>query len=143
VRRVDRSALVPYSAEQMYALVEDVVAYPTFLPWCTATTLHSKDANTIEASLELQKSGVTKSFRTRNSLHPGVAMGIALVGGPFRHLQGGWRFDQLGKDGSKVSLALEFEFESFMTDILFGHYFEETCNSLVDSFTRRAHDIYG
>jgi ribosome-associated toxin RatA of RatAB toxin-antitoxin module len=143
MRRVNRSALVPYSADQMYALVEDVVAYPTFLPWCTKTTLHSKDAKTIEASLELQKSGMKQSFRTRNLLQPGVAMEIKLVGGPFRHLDGGWRFDQLGDDGSKVSLELEFEFENRMTDIFLGHYFEETCNSLVDSFTRRAQEIYG
>lgn len=76
-------------------------------------------------------------------MQPFVAMGIALVGGPFKHLDGGWRFDQLGGDGSKVSLQLEFEFESRMMDALLGHYFEETCNSLIDSFTRRAHEIYG
>ncbi len=143
MRKVSRSALVPYTAEQMYALVEDVLEYPKFLPWCTNATLHSKDAESIEASLELQKSGIRKTFRTRNSLQPFVAMGIALVGGPFKHLDGGWRFDQLGGDGSKVSLQLEFEFESRMMDALLGHYFEETCNSLIDSFTRRAHEIYG
>ncbi len=143
MRKVSRSALVPYSADQMYALVEDFLAYPDFLPWCTGATLHSRDADTIEASLELQRSGIKKSFRTRNTLQPGVAMGIALVGGPFRHLSGGWRFKQLGDDGSEVSLELEFEFENRVTDTLFGRYFESTCNSLIDSFTQRAHKIYG
>lgn len=127
----------------MYALVEDFLAYPEFLPWCTNAILHSKDAKSIEASLELQKSGIRKSFRTLNTLQPNVAMGISLVGGPFKHLDGAWRFDQLGEDGSKVSLHMEFEFESRLTDVLIGHYFEETCNSLIDSFTRRAHQIYG
>lgn len=127
----------------MYALVEDVGAYPSFLPWCTAATVHSRDDDHVEASLELQRRGVTKSFTTRNTLSPGKAIGIALVGGPFRHLSGGWRFEQLGQDGSKVSLQLEFEFENRITDLLFGRYFEDTCNSLVDSFTRRANDIYG
>jgi len=70
-------------------------------------------------------------------------MGIALVGGPFRHLAGGWRFEQLGDDGSKVSLQLDFEFDNRVTDALFGRYFESTCNSLIDSFTQRAHEIYG
>lgn len=143
MRKVSRSALVPFSADQMYILVEDFLAYPDFLPWCTGATLHFRDDETIEASLELQRSGVRKSFRTRNTLHPGVAMGIALVGGPFRHLAGGWRFEQLGDDGSKVSLELEFEFENRVTDTLFGRYFEGTCNSLIDSFTQRAHQIYG
>ena len=127
----------------MYALVEDFLAYPDFLPWCTGATLHFRDTDTIEASLELQRRGIKKSFRTRNTLHPGVAMGIALVEGPFRHLDGGWRFEQLGGDGSKVSLELAFEFENRVTDALFGRYFESTCNSLIDSFTQRAHKIYG
>jgi ribosome-associated toxin RatA of RatAB toxin-antitoxin module len=143
VRKVSRSALVPFSAGQMYALVEDFLAYPDFLPWCTGATLHFRDEETIEASLALQRGGIKKSFTTRNTLHPGVAMGIALVGGPFRHLAGGWQFEQLGEDGSKVSLELDFEFENRVTDKLFGRYFESTCNSLIDSFTKRAHEIYG
>ena len=143
MRRVSRSALIPYSADQMYALVEDVVAYPEFLPWCIGATLHFKDEEIIEASLEMRRSGIKKTFRTRNTLQPGIAMGIALVGGPFRHLAGDWRFQQLGEDGSKVSLHMEFDFESRMTDKLFGRYFEDTCNSLIGSFTTRAHEIYG
>lgn len=143
MRKVSRSALVPFSADQMYALVEDFQAYPDFLPWCTGATLHSRDAETIDASLQLQRGGVKKSFRTRNTLQPGVAMGIALVGGPFRHLVGGWVFEQLGNDGSKVSLELDFEFENRVLDTLFGRYFESTCNSLIDSFTQRANEIYG
>jgi ribosome-associated toxin RatA of RatAB toxin-antitoxin module len=124
-------------------LVEDVVAYPEFLPWCIDAKLHFKDAGIIEATLEMQRGGVKKSFTTRNTLRPGSSMGIALVGGPFRHLAGNWQFEQLGEDGSKVSLQMEFDFESRVTDALFGRYFEDTCNSLIDSFTRRAHKIYG
>ena len=127
----------------MYVLVEDVVAYPDFLPWCIGATLHSRDADIIEASLELQRGGIKKSFRTRNTLQPGSALGIALVGGPFRHLDGGWLFQQLGTDGSKVSLNLAFEFENRVTDAVFGRYFEDTCNSLIDSFIKRADSIYG
>ena len=143
MRNVSRSALVPYSADQMYALVEDFLAYPEFLPWCTGATLHSRDAEMIEASLEMQRGAVKKTFTTRNTLQPGVAMGIALVDGPFRNLSGDWQFEQLGEDGSKVSLHMEFEFEKRVVDALFGRFFEDTCNSLIDSFTQRAHKIYG
>ena len=143
MRKVSRSALVPYSADQMYALVDDVAAYPSFLRWCSGVTVHSRDDEHVEASLELQRGGVSKTFTTRNSLDPGKAIRIALIGGPFRHLLGGWRFEQLGQDGSKVALQLEFEFENRMTDMLFGRYFEDICNSLVDSFTQRASSIYG
>lgn len=142
MRSVSRSALVPHSADEMYSLVADVERYPEFLPWCTGAELHSQDESFIEASLQLQRGGVSKKFRTRNALFPGERMDIALVGGPFRTLAGGWRFEQLGDDGSKVSMEMQFEFENRVTDALFGHYFEETCNSLIDSFIRRANEIY-
>ena len=127
----------------MYSLVDDVAAYPSFLPWCASAVVHSCDAEHVEASLELQRGSVSKTFTTRNLLQPGKAIGITLIGGPFRHLSGGWVFEQLGDDGSKVSLQLDFEFESRITDMLFGRYFEDTCNSLIDAFTRRASEIYG
>lgn len=126
----------------MYALVDDIAAYPSFLPWCASAVVHSRDAEYVEASLELQRGGASKTFTTRNSLQPGKAIGITLLGGPFRHLAGGWLFEQMGEAGSKVSLRLDFEFESRVADMLFGRFFEDTCNSMVDSFTRRANDIY-
>ena len=72
-----------------------------------------------------------------------IAVLVGQCGGPFRHLEGGWRFEPLGDEGCKVSLELDFEFESRMVDMLFGSFFEDTCNSLVDAFTARAADIYG
>jgi ribosome-associated toxin RatA of RatAB toxin-antitoxin module len=127
----------------MYALVEDIAAYPDFLPWCTGATIHSCEAGVIDASLQLQQGAIQKSFRTRNALTPGREIGLQLIGGPFKHLAGGWQFEQLGDDGCKVSLDLAFEFENFLTDSLFGTFFERTCNSLIDSFTERADAIYG
>jgi ribosome-associated toxin RatA of RatAB toxin-antitoxin module len=143
MRRVTRSALVPYRADEMFSLVDDIEAYPGFLPWCHRSEELSRSDDTVEATLELQKGAVSKTFTTRNTLQPGKGIDISLLGGPFRHLQGGWRFDQLGEEGCKVSLDLEFEFESRMVDMLFGAFFEETCNSLVDAFTARAAEVYG
>ena len=142
MRKVSRSALVPYSAVQMYDLVEDVEAYPSFLPWCNDAEVHIRGEDFIEASLELHRGRISKRFRTRNVLKPGESLGIALVGGPFRHMSGGWTFAQLGESGCKVELNLQFEFASRTTDVIFGRFFENTCNSLVDSFTRRAAKIY-
>lgn len=142
MRQVSRSALVPYSAAQMYALVKNVEEYPSFLPWCNDAEVHIRQPEFIEASLELHRRGISKRFRTRNALRENVSLGIELVGGPFRHLSGGWRFEQLGDTGSKVSLELEFEFENRATDLIFGRFFENTCNSLVDSFTQRAARMY-
>ncbi len=127
----------------MFALVEDVEAYPSFLPWCSEVEVHSRDGDVVEATLELHKGQLSRRFRTRNTLHRCDAMNLALVGGPFKRLSGGWRFLQLGEEGSKVALELEFEFDSRTLDIVIGAYFEDICNKLVDAFTRRAIVIYG
>jgi len=143
MRKVNRSALVPYSAEQMFALVKDVESYPSFLPWCNDAEVHIRGDNFIEASLELHRGRISKRFRTRNQFVEGKSLDIELVGGPFRRLSGGWIFTQLGDAGSKVTLELEFAFENRATDVIFGRFFEHTCNHLVDSFTRRAAEIHG
>ena len=142
MRKVLRSALVPYSAAQMYELVKDVEAYPSFLPWCNDAEVHIRAESFIEASLELHRGRISKKFRTRNALIKDESLGIALVGGPFKHMSGGWTFEQLGDAGCKVELDLQFEFESRAIDVIFGRFFENTCNSLVDSFTQRAARIY-
>ena len=143
MRSVKRSALVPYKAQQMFGLVDDVAAYPEFLPWCHSAEVHSRSDEVVEATLELQKGAISKKFTTRNSRREFEAIDLTLVGGPFKHLRGGWRFNDLGDAGSKVSLDLEFEFESRLTDLMFGTFFEEICNSLVDAFSRRAAVVFG
>ena len=143
MRKVSRSALVPYSAEQMYRLVEDVESYPTFLPWCSAAVLHWREGDRLEGSVEMHVAGLRRSFRTRNRMREFEAIDMELVEGPFSHLSGGWHFKALDHLGSKVSLAVEFEVRSRATNRLLGRYFEEICNSLVDAFVRRANEIYG
>lgn len=127
----------------MYSLVEDVDAYPDFLPWCNDVEVHSREGDVVEATLELHRGKISRRFRTRNTMQPTESMRLELVSGPFRHLAGNWRFQQLGEEGSKVSLHIEFEFDSRTLDTLIGTFFEGMCNSLVDAFTQRAKSIYG
>ncbi len=143
MRKVDRSALLPYKAQEMFVLVDDVAAYPTFLPWCKSAEVHGRSEEIVEATLELQKGAVSKTFTTRNIRHKFASIELSLVGGPFKHLSGGWHFKDLGDDGCRVSLELEFEFESRLVDMIFGSFFEETCNSLLDAFSKRAAAVYG
>lgn len=143
MRRVNRSALVPYKAREMFALVDDVATYPEFLPWCKSAEVHGQSDDVVEATLELQKGAISKTFTTRNISREFESIDLALVGGPFKHLRGGWRFKDLGDDGSKVTLELEFEFESRLTDMMFGPFFEDICNSLVDAFSKRAAVVFG
>ena len=143
MRKVNRSALVPYQARDMFRLVDDVTSYPEFLPWCNSAEVHSRSDDTVEATLDLHKGAVSKTFTTRNRSCEFTSIDLALIDGPFKHLSGGWRFKDLGESGSKVSLELEFEFESRLVDMMFGSFFEEICNSLVEEFSKRAAEVYG
>ncbi|MDA0679647.1 MAG: type II toxin-antitoxin system RatA family toxin [Proteobacteria bacterium] len=143
MRRVNRSALVPYRASEMFRLVDDVDSYAEFLPWCSFSKVLSRRADSVDATLELHKGTIAKKFTTRNTLKQNESIDIELIGGLFRHLAGGWRFQSFGAEGSKVSLELEFEFASRMVDVMFGPFFEETCNSMIEAFTRRAAAVYG
>ncbi len=140
---VNRSALVPYAASDMYRLVDDIEAYPEFLPWCASAIVHERSDHRVEASLELARAGLRRSFTTINTLVPYERIQLELVKGPFRSLSGSWYFDDLGPEGSKIRLELRFEFAEKLFGLIFGHMFEEACNTLVDSFCARAIQIYG
>jgi ribosome-associated toxin RatA of RatAB toxin-antitoxin module len=127
----------------MFVLVDDVESYPEFLPWCNDAEVLNRSDDVVEATLELHKGSVSKHFTTRNRKRQFESIGIELIGGPFRHLSGGWRFTELGERGCKVALELDFEFSSLVVDLMFGPFFEDTCNSLVDAFTRRAAKVFG
>ncbi len=141
---VSRSALVPYSPQQMFDLVNDVEHYPEFLQWCESTEVLEDKPDEMLARLHLAFGGLKKSFTTRNRLQPGKMIEIRLVDGPFHHLEGFWRFNPLADGGAcKVVLDMEFDFSTPLVKFAFGPVFTQIANSLVDSFTKRARDVYG
>lgn len=140
---VNKSALVPYSPAEMFALIDDIERYPEFLPWCAAARVLARSDDEVRATLALSKSGVEKSFTTRNRNQKNKMIEVSLVEGPFRHLRGFWRFDALGEHGCKVSLDMEFEFSSRVLGMVVGPVFSQVANSLVDSFRKRAVNVYG
>lgn len=143
MRKVNRSALVPYSAREMFTLVDDVRSYPEFVPWCNEVIVEHEAGDVITATLELHKGPISKHFTTRNTRRPLEAIDMELVGGPFRYLSGGWRFTEIKDQGCRVSLELDFEFESKLVDMMFGTFFKDAGDALVDAFTARAREIYG
>lgn len=139
---IHRSALVPYSCEQMYALVNDIARYQEFIPYCTSSIVHTQNEDTIHATLALSAKGMKKSFSTLNRLKKNQMMEIELIDGPFKHLTGFWKFDDRGNNHSEVILDLEFELSSKMFAMMFGSIFQRVSHSLVDAFVNRAKDIY-
>jgi len=140
---IDRSALVPYSPQEMFALVSDVNTYPQFLPWCSAAEVVAVDGDEVTARIAFAVSGVSKSFTTRNHHTPGRRIEIRLVDGPFSDLRGYWRFDPLGDAGCKISLSLKYDFSSRVVRMVVGPVFGQIANTLVDAFQQRAAEVYG
>lgn len=140
---ITRNALVPYTARQMFELVNSIEEYPRFLPWCRTSEILRQNEQEIEARLEIAWSGIHKSFTTKNILHPFEKMEMILVEGPFKHLEGRWSFIPLGEEGCKVHLDLEFELSGNFTDKIFQPIFNHITNSLVEAFCKRAVEIYG
>ncbi len=139
---IQRSALVPYSAGQMYALVADVERYHEFLPWCKQVSILSETAGEVMARMEIARGPLHKAFTTRNRMSPGEQIDLSLVEGPFSHLEACWRFVDLGTDGSRVSLDMEFEMASRLLRVTLTPVFSEIANSMVAAFCKRAGIIY-
>ena len=121
----------------MYALVNDVAAYPEFLPWCRASRVLDSSATHMRASLELARGGVARWFTTANVLVPDRSIAIELERGPFKALGGTWTFEPIGP-GCKVTLDMAFEFEGMLLDLTLGPVLSDIFGSLLDAFVARA-----
>ena len=141
--QIERSALVFYSAQQMFDLVNAVPDYPQFLPGCSAARIVSQSDTEMVASLQVSKAGISHSFTTRNTLQAPHRIAMQLVDGPFKQLQGGWEFLPLNDSACKVILKLEFEFSNKLVQFAFGKIFSELAASMVNAFTQRAKMVYG
>ena len=140
--KINREIIVPYSAAQMYQLVDNINAYPEFLPWCSHSSEVARSTDEVEATLNLAWGGISKSFTTRNRLHPYKMIAIHLVNGPFRHLEGYWQFEALSDEACKVQFSMEFDFAGALLSMAFTPIFEPIAKQLVDAFSARAKEVY-
>jgi ribosome-associated toxin RatA of RatAB toxin-antitoxin module len=143
VPEVSRSVLVGYSPEQMFGLVDQVEDYPAFLPWCGGVTLLRRDAGVTRASILINYHGIRQSFTTENAKRAPEEMHIRLIEGPFRRLDGSWRFTGLAGKGCKVELTLSYEYSSRLLETLVGPVFNHIASTLVEAFVKRARQVHG
>lgn len=139
---IERSALVPYSAAQMYALVNDVPTYADFLPWCGGSAVLEESDTEMLASVTIAFKGVNKTFTTRNTLCADESVAMQMVDGPFSELGGIWRCKPLSDDASKISLELEFDFANRLVGAVIGPVFKAIADSMVESFVKEAERRY-
>ena len=142
MKRIARSAIVEHSAAQLCALVEDVEAYPSFLPWCRAAEVRERGPHGTVATLTVGIAGLNQAFTTRNESRPPAAIDMRLVQGPFRRFAAAWRFHDLSAHACRIEFSMEYEFASRTLARLLEPLFDKIADTMVDAFARRAAQVY-
>ena len=140
---IKRELIVPYSAEAMFTLVNQIESYPQFLPWCRHARILEQNEQLIKATLVLAKGGLHKAFSTCNRLTPNRFIAIELIDGPFKKLNGLWQFEAINPTECHIHFDLEFEFSTKIIALMCGPIFQQATNTLVDSFRLEAENRYG
>jgi len=134
---------LPYSPEQLYALVADVEKYPQFLPWCLATRIRKRDGDVIVADMSVGFKMIRERFTSRVTLTPGKRVDVAYSEGPFKYLTNHWVFDPAPDGTTVIDFFVDFEFRNAILQGIIGVVFNEAMLRVVRAFERRAADLYG
>ena len=142
MRETTQTSLVPYTVEQMFALVEDFESYPQFVPWVVSTRILERGVDMVVGQLEMKRGVLRETFATRTCFFRPREITLSLVEGPFKTFEGRWTFEPVGNLGSKVSLFARFEFANPALTSLLSRTFERSCRGLVDAFVARARSLH-
>lgn len=142
MHKVEKTVLVMHSAAQMFALVDAVEDYPKFLPWCGGVDLLERSESSTSATLHINYHGLKQKFTTQNSKQFPHSMQINLKNGPFKHLDGDWRFTELRADACKIEFRLNYEFANNFLEKLISPVFSHIAATFVDGFVARADKAY-
>ena len=134
--------VLPYSAEQMFALVADVGAYPQFLPWCVGARVRRQTDAELEADLTIGFGPFRETFTSRVALERPHKIQVRYENGPFRYLNNQWLFDP-DPAGCRVNFWVDFEFRSRILQLAIGAVFDQAVRLMVNAFLKRARDKYG
>ena len=140
--QVQKTVLIQHSASRMFALVDDVKKYPEFLPWCGGVDLLKHDDQTTSATLHIAYHGIHQKFTTENHKNYPSLMEIKLKDGPFKQLEGVWRFIELSEDACKIEFMLNYEFANNILEKIIAPVFSHIANTFVDGFVARADVVY-
>jgi len=139
---VEKTVLVPHSAEQMFVLVDRVDEYPKFLPWCGGASITELDGAKVHATVHIDYHHLKQSFTTENERTPPYQITMTLLHGPFKHMDGSWNFIPLSDSACKIEFSLHYEFSNKLLEKMVGPVFHYIANSFVDAFIHRAEKVY-
>lgn len=142
-KTIQCSALVPHTPQQMFDLVNDIEAYPSYMGGCAGARVLQRSDDSVTARLDLEKAGLRQSFTTRNTLRAPHSIAMDLVEGPFRKLRGLWEFKSMANGGCQIEFRLEYEFANFFLGLAAGKLMSQLASEQVDAVCRRAQALYG
>ena len=140
--------VLPWTADQMYALVADVARYPEFLPWTSAARIRARSAaadgsEVLEADLVISFKVFRERFGSRVVLWPAARrIDTEYLDGPFKHMRSHWHFVAT-ETGCDVDFFVDFEFRNVILQKLIGVVFDEAMRRVVRAFEARAAALYG
>ena len=140
---IKKTVLVPHSAAEMFELVDNVLEYPNFLPWCSNAEVIKREGNLLEARVFMDYMKIKNHFGTRNTNTPEREIKMSFLEGPFKKLDGVWQFQPLGDNACKINFSLDYEFSNALLSKIIGPVFGSISGSLVHSFVKEADRRYG
>ncbi|MFT4171126.1 MAG: type II toxin-antitoxin system RatA family toxin [Rhodocyclaceae bacterium] len=140
---VKKVVLIERTPVQMFELVDGCEDYPRFLPWCSGTEVSERTPERTVATLHINYHGIKSQFTTENTKDAPHMMTLRLREGPFRMLEGEWRFIPLGEQACKIEFRLQYEFSNKLLERVVGPVFNMIANTFVDAFVKRAEQVYG
>ena len=145
MKHVKKSVLLWYSPHEMYELVTAVADYPRFLPWCERAEILERTEASMTARLHLAYAGIRQAFTTRNEHVTDRSVKVTLVDGPFSNLDGNWSFQTVGnqEQACRIDFELRYAFSSLALELVVSPVFDRIANTFVESFVKRAAQVYG
>ena len=134
--------ILPYTPEQLFALVADIERYPEFLPWCIGARIRERTPALIVADLIIGFRMFRERFTSRVALDPPQRIDVTYAEGPFRYLNNHWRFTPV-PGGCRIDFFVDFEFKSRLMQKVIEMLFGEAVRRMVAAFESRARTLYG
>ncbi len=140
--KLEKTVLVPYTAEQMYKIVNQAEDYPKFLPWCDKADILMRSDTEQKATLSMSYLVLKQHFTTHNTMTPNQRIEMNLVEGPFQKLYGLWQFKAIGETGCRIDFFIDYEFSNAFLDKMIGPVFNQISRTLMDAFVEEANKRY-
>ncbi len=137
----EEHATFPYSSEQLFDIVADVAAYPSFIPWCSGARIQSAGPTLIVAELAIGFGPFSESFTSHVDLSRPTEVVVRAIAGPLEHLTNRWRFAPSGS-ATRVDFFIDFQFKSHLLDHVANGMFHEAATRMMGAFEHRAHAVY-